>query len=67
MFIYKKTQLVGYLSFKQGEYQFIYDKQYLAQKAAKALSPHLPLTETIFTAEKIFPVFEQVIPEGENR
>jgi serine/threonine-protein kinase HipA len=67
MFIYKKTQLVGYLSFKQGEYQFIYDKQYLSQKDAKALSPDLVLTETIFRAEKIFTVFEQVIPEGENR
>jgi HipA-like protein len=67
MFIYKKTQLVGYLSFKQGEYQFIYEKQYLSQKDAKALSPDLPLTTTIFTAEQIFTVFEQVIPEGENR
>jgi serine/threonine-protein kinase HipA len=67
MFIYKKTQLVGYLSFKQGEYQFVYDKQYLSQNEARALSPDLPLTNTIFTSEKIFTVFEQVIPEGENR
>lgn len=67
MFIYKKTQLVGYLSFKQGEYQFIYDKQYLSKQEAKPLSPDLVLTETIFSSEKIFTVFEQVIPEGENR
>ncbi len=67
LFIYKKEQLVGYLSFDKGQHQFVYDNHYLCQKEAKPVSLDLPLTEIVFMSERMFNVFEQVIPEGQDR
>ncbi len=66
LLVYKQEQLMGYLNFEKGLYQFAYDTHYLCQPEALALSPTLDLTETILESE-IFPVFEQLIPEGTDR
>ncbi|MDM8560781.1 HipA domain-containing protein [Candidatus Parabeggiatoa sp. HSG14] len=66
LFVYKKEQLIGYLNFDKGLYQFAYENHYLCQLEAIALSPTIELTETILKNE-IFPVFEQLIPEGTDR
>ncbi len=66
LFVYKQEQLMGYLNFEKGLYQFAYDNHYLCQPVAVALSPTMPLTETILESE-IFHVFEQLLPEGMDR
>jgi len=66
LFVYKQEQLIGYLNFDKGLYQFAYDNHYLCQPEAVALSPTMDLTETILEKE-IFHVFEQLIPEGIDR
>jgi serine/threonine-protein kinase HipA len=67
LFVYKKEQLVGYLYFEKGQHQFAYDSHYLCQQEAKPVSLDLPLTERVFVSERMFNVFEQVIPEGQDR
>jgi HipA-like protein len=67
MFVYKKNQLVGYLNFKGGQHTFTYDNDYLCQEDAKPVSPDIPLTDTVLVSERMFNVFEQVIPEGQDR
>lgn len=67
LFVYKKEQLVGYLSFEKGQHEFAYDIDYLCQEEAKPVSLDLPLTERVFVSERMFNVFEQVIPEGQDR
>ncbi len=66
LFVYKQEQLIGYLNFDKGLYQFAYDSYYLCQPKAVALSPTMDLTETILESEK-FHVFEQLIPEGADK
>jgi len=67
LWVYKKNQLVGYLDFKGGVYRFAYRNHYLCQPMALPLSPQMALTEKLFYSKKIFPVFEQLIPEGLDR
>lgn len=71
LLVYKKHQMVGYLYFPRGpygsRYEFLYANEYLGQAAAEPLAVDLPLTTGLLTAESIFQVFEQVIPEGLDR
>ncbi|MDM8558538.1 HipA domain-containing protein [Candidatus Parabeggiatoa sp. HSG14] len=67
LFVYKKDRLVGYLNFDGKQYEFVYDSNYLSQSNAKPISLDMLLTDTVFVSEKIFNVFEQVIPEGIDR
>ncbi|HIE01335.1 MAG TPA: winged helix-turn-helix transcriptional regulator [Thiotrichaceae bacterium] len=67
LWVYKKNKLVGYLDFKGGVYRFAYRNHYLCEAMALPLSPQMALTEKIFYSQKIFPVFEQLIPEGQDR
>ena len=66
LFVYKQAQLIGYLNFDKGLYQFAYDSYYLCQPEALPLSPTMDLTEPILESE-IFHVFEQLLPEGTDR
>lgn len=47
-----------------GKYIFSYDQKYLQGKNPKAVSLTLPLTETPYEAEALFPFFDGLIPEG---
>jgi serine/threonine-protein kinase HipA len=67
MFVYKKTQLVGYLNFEKGVHEFAYDCDYLCQAEAKPVSVDMPLDTAVLVSERLFNVFEQVIPEGQDR
>jgi serine/threonine-protein kinase HipA len=67
LFVYKQKQLIGYLNFEKGLYQFVYDSDYLCHPEAVALSPTMDLTDIILVENKIFNVFEQLIPEGIDR
>ncbi|WP_069470814.1 HipA domain-containing protein [Candidatus Marithrix sp. Canyon 246] len=65
--IYKKNILVGYLSFDGKTYNFVYDNNYLCKTDAEPVSPKMPLTDKIEYSQKLFNVFEQLIPEGRDR
>ncbi|KHD04903.1 hypothetical protein PN36_31340 [Candidatus Thiomargarita nelsonii] len=67
LLVYKKNQLVAYLNFEEGQYSFAYDSNYLCEQKASPISPKMELTEEILYSEKIFNVFEQLIPEGQDR
>jgi serine/threonine-protein kinase HipA len=65
--VYKKNILVGYLSFDGKVYSFVYDPNYLSNTDAEPVSPKIPLTDKIEYSQKLFNVFEQLIPEGRDR
>jgi serine/threonine-protein kinase HipA len=67
LFVYKKNQLVAYLNFDDGQYSFAYDSIYLCQANAQPVSPKMALTEEVIHSEKMFIVFEQLMPEGRDR
>jgi serine/threonine-protein kinase HipA len=58
------TQLAGWLTQDDNGYHFEYDKAYLKQTHAKPVSLTLPLQETIYTSNVLFPFFDGLIPEG---
>ena len=51
----------------RGSYEFAYDKDYLADKSLPPVSVNLPKTQQVYHAERIFPVFTNMLPEGANR
>ncbi len=67
LFVYKKHQLAGYLNFEAGQHEFAYDNHYLVQTDTMPISPDLDLTEKPFQSVKLFPTFEQLLPEGQDR
>ncbi|OQW88565.1 MAG: hypothetical protein BWK78_08250 [Thiotrichaceae bacterium IS1] len=67
LFVYKKHQLAGYLNFEAGQHEFAYDNNYLVQTDTMPISPDLDLTEKPFQSVKLFPAFEQLLPEGQDR
>lgn len=62
--IYIQDSFCGILTEDEEGYHFRYDKDYLGHKAAKSLSPTMPLTEQPYDKEMMFPVFDGLIPEG---
>ena len=48
-------------------YRFVYDKNYVANDKSGAISKTLPLSETEYYSEKLFPFFANLLPEGMNR
>ena len=48
-------------------YRFTYDKNYVANGKLGAISKTLPLSETEYYSEKLFPFFANLLPEGLNR
>jgi len=65
--VYKKNIVVGYLGFDGKTYSFVYDHNYLCKTDAEPVSPKMPLTDKIEYSQKLFNVFEQLIPEGRDR
>lgn len=62
--VYIKDVFCGILTESEEGYTFVYDKAYLKSEGARALSPTMPLTETPYQKEMMFPVFDGLIPEG---
>ncbi|MCP4698623.1 MAG: type II toxin-antitoxin system HipA family toxin [Gammaproteobacteria bacterium] len=67
LIVYKKEHLSGYLYFSEGKHHFFYDLNYLCAEDAQPLSPVLELQTQVFSAEKLFPAFSQILPEGKDR
>lgn len=57
-------ELAGYLSQDENGYHFQYAPSYLQIKDVKPISITLPIQETIFTSQILFPFFDGLIPEG---
>ena len=59
-----ENQVTGWLTQDELGYHFEYDKKYLSQSNARAVSLTLPLQEKPFTSNVLFPFFDGLIPEG---
>lgn len=59
-----KDELAGTLEEVATGYSFVYDKNYLQNENAQAVSSTLPLQVKVFTSNVLFPFFDGLIPEG---
>jgi len=63
----RKTQtLVGRLYKTDQKFVFTYEDSYFNAKHSIALGPEFPLTQKIFSSDKLFPSFEDRIPSVQN-
>jgi serine/threonine-protein kinase HipA len=62
IFIY--SDFAGVLTEDENGYTFIYDRQYLANKAAMPISLTMPLTDKPYISNMLHPFFDGLIPEG---
>ena len=62
--IYMHDFLAGRLWQDEFGYHFLYDEPYLQSNHAQAVSLTLPLQETAFQSNILFPFFDGLIPEG---
>ncbi|HEY0273932.1 MAG TPA: HipA N-terminal domain-containing protein, partial [Chitinophaga sp.] len=60
-------QLAGILSKEEGIYRFTYDRNYLASANSRPVSLTLPLRETPFESNVLFPAFINRLSEGANK
>lgn len=51
----------------KGDYEFTYDDAFLADTSKPPVSVNLPKSQKVYHADKIFPVFTNMLPEGANR
>lgn len=62
--IYLRTQLAGTLLEDENGFSFSYDAAFLQSDNAEAISLTLPLTDTTYRSNILFPFFDGLIPEG---
>ena len=62
--IWVHNRKAGMLIENEEGYQFQYDLAYLSLHDATPVSLTLPLQETAFKSENLFPFFDGLIPEG---
>lgn len=62
--IYYQDQEAGLLTENDEGYEFVYLPAYLSISDAHAISLTLPLQETAFKSQVLFPFFDGLIPEG---
>lgn len=63
-YIYVRNIFAGELAETDEGYSFAYDKVYLADNNASAVSLTLPLTDEVYTSKTLFSFFDGLIPEG---
>lgn len=62
--VYRNERFVGIVSKENGEYQFIYDQDYLNDPLALPISIGLPLRQEGYTSPVLFPFFANMLAEG---
>ena len=62
--VYYKNSLAGILTETDAGYEFCYIKDYLGSKNAEPVSLTLPLTDTVYHSNVLFPFFDGLIPEA---
>ena len=50
-----------------GSYEFTYDDAFLADHSTPPVSVNMHKSQKVYHADKIFPVFTNMLPEGANR
>ncbi len=63
-YVYVRNIFAGSLCETDDGYTFSYDKTYLGDKNASAVSLTLPLTDDVYISKTLFPFFDGLIPEG---
>ena len=51
----------------KGSYEFTYDDAFMADSSTPSVSVNLPKSQKTYHADRIFPVFTNMLPEGANR
>lgn len=59
--------LAGLLTKSTGNYRFTYDKAYLSAAGSRSVSLTLPLREAPYESDILFPVFVNMLSEGDNK
>lgn len=62
--VYLKNVFCGVVSETDDGYLFVYDKEYLQNDIAEAVSLTLPLNEKAYQSKTLFAFFDGLIPEG---
>lgn len=63
--IYYNNNLAGILTeTDDGEYNFVYDSKYIEDYPSKFLTFTMPVSNQIYKENRLFPIFEGLIPEG---
>jgi serine/threonine-protein kinase HipA len=63
--IYYKDSLAGLLTeTDEGQYLFQYDKEYITKYPDRFITFSMPVTENLYSDNRLFPFFEGLIPEG---
>lgn len=66
--VYQNNAFAGILSqLDDGTYQFAYNDLYYADAQQKAISLTLPKTQQVYTSDKLFPFFFNMLAEGVNK
>lgn len=63
-YVYVRDLFAGVLKETDAGYSFTYDKSYLNDKNASAVSLTLPLQAEEYTSKTLFSFFDGLIPEG---
>ncbi len=59
-----ENKIAGWLSENENGYHFTYDEAYIYQPNARPVSLTLPIKNTAYTSNVLFPFFDGLIPEG---
>jgi serine/threonine-protein kinase HipA len=62
--VYMKNIFCGVVSETDAGYSFVYNKDYLQNNDARAISLTLPLTDKPYQSKTLFSFFDGLIPEG---
>lgn len=63
--VYYKEYFAGMLTeTNDGDYVFQYDRTYVEKHASEFLTFTMPVSENPYSANRLFPFFEGLIPEG---
>lgn len=48
----------------RGEYEFVYDTEYIKMHADAFITFRMPVNENVYRSKRLFPFFDGLIPEG---
>jgi serine/threonine-protein kinase HipA len=64
---YGETYAGQLVELSKGSYEFTYDDTFLSDSSTPPVSVNMPKSKKVYHADKIFPVFTNMLPEGANR
>mgnify|MGYP000845676778 FL=1 len=63
--VFYQNDLAGIITeTPDGEYTFVYDKNYIQKFPNQEITFSMPVSEKIYKDKRLFPFFEGLIPEG---